>query len=330
MDLSNKRVLVTGAGGFIGSHLVERLLRDGASVKALVRYNSSGSWGWLQVYQEGEPQENLEVLSGDIRDQKFVADVVEGCEIVFHLAALIAIPYSYEAPGSYVDTNVSGTLNVLMAAQAKGIRIIHTSTSEVYGTPHSVPITESHPLQAQSPYAASKIAADKLAESFYCSFDLPVTVLRPFNTFGPRQSARAVLPTILTQLLAGKTEIRLGALWPRRDLTFVDDTVDGFIKAALSDAAIGRTVHLGTGRDISIGDLVQLAIETLNVAAEVRSDDERMRPEKSEVGELLSDPSLAAEILHWKPSVSLEQGIAATATWLEQNLARYNVDRYSR
>lgn len=329
MDFSNKRVLVTGAGGFIGSHLVERLLREGALVRALVRYNSSGFWGWLQRYQEKVSQENIEVISGDIRDQKFIADAVEGCEIIFHLAALIAIPYSYQAPGSYVDTNVSGTLNVLMAAQSKGIRVIHTSTSEVYGTPHSVPITESHPLQAQSPYAASKIAADKLVESFYCSFDLPVTVLRPFNTYGPRQSARAVLPTILTQLIAGKTEIRLGALWPRRDLTFVDDTVEGFLRAAIRDEAIGRTIHLGTGRDISIGDLVKLAIETLDVDAEVISEDERMRPEKSEVGELLSDPSLAAEVLDWKPRVSLEQGIATTATWLTENIARYNVDQYS-
>ncbi len=330
MVLSDKCVLVTGAGGFIGSHLVERLLGDGASVKALVRYNSLGSWGWLQGHQETAFQEDLEVLSGDIRDQKFVADAVEGCDIVFHLAALIAIPYSYQAPSSYVDTNISGTLNVLVAAQSKGIRVVHTSTSEVYGTPHSVPITESHPLQAQSPYAATKIAADKLAESFYCSFDLPVTVLRPFNTYGPRQSARAVLPTILTQLIAGKKEIRLGALWPRRDLTFVDDTVDGFIKAATRDEAIGRTVQLGTGRDISIGDLVKLAIVTLKVDAEVVSEDERMRPEKSEVGELLSDRSLAAEILGWTPRVSLEQGIETTAEWLKGNLVHYNVDRYSR
>jgi NAD dependent epimerase/dehydratase len=330
MNLRNKRVLVTGAGGFIASHLVERLLGDGASVKALVRYNSLGSWGWLQGHQETASQEDLEILSGDIRDPKFVADAVEGCDVVFHLAALIAIPYSYQAPGSYVDTNISGTLNVLVAAQSKSIRVVHTSTSEVYGTPHSVPITEAHPLQGQSPYSATKIAADKLAESFYCSFDLPVTVLRPFNTYGPRQSARAVLPTILTQLIAGKKEIRLGALWPRRDLTFVDDTVDGFIKAATREEAIGRTVHLGTGRAISIGDLVQLAITTLKVEAEVVSEDERMRPEKSEVGELLSDPSLAAEVLGWQPKVSLEQGIATTAEWLKENLAHYDVERYSR
>ena len=329
MDLRGKRIFVTGAGGFIASHLVERLLGDGASVKALVRYNSLGSWGWLQEHQETESQEDLEVLSGDIRDQKFVVDAVEGCDVIFHLAALIAIPYSYQAPGSYVDTNVSGTLNVLVAAQAEGIRVVHTSTSEVYGTPHSVPITEAHPLQGQSPYSATKIAADKLAESFYCSFDLPVTVLRPFNTYGPRQSARAVLPTILTQLIAGKKEIHLGALWPRRDLTFVDDTVDGFTKAAISDKAIGRTVHLGTGRDISIGDLVKLAISTLGVDAEIVSDGERLRPEKSEVGELLSDPSLAAEILDWQPRVSLEEGIAATAEWLRGNLVHYDVDRYS-
>jgi len=330
MSLNNTRVLVTGAGGFIGSHLVERLLRNGASVRALVRYNSSGSWGWLQEYQERGAEADIEVISGDVRDQSFIVDAVEGCETVFHLAALIAIPYSYEAPGSYVDTNVNGTLNVLMAAKSQGSRVIHTSTSEVYGTPHSVPIAESHALQAQSPYAASKIAADKLAESFYCSFDLPVTVLRPFNTFGPRQSARAVLPTILMQLLAGKTEIHLGALWPRRDLTFVNDTVDGFIKAALSERAVGRTVQLGTGRDISIGDLVELAIKTLNVDAKVVSDDERMRPEKSEVGELLSDPSFASEVLNWKPETSLEKGIEKTAEWLAKNLTRYNVNRYSR
>lgn len=327
MDLSNARVLVTGAGGFIGSHLVERLLRDGAHVKALVRYNSTGSWGWLEPYQDGS-QPRLEVLSGDIRDGTFVAAAVSECDVVFHLAALIAIPYSYAAPASYVDTNINGTLNVLLAAKASGARVVHTSTSEVYGTPEQVPIRESHPLQGQSPYSASKIAADKLAESFHCSFDLPVTVLRPFNTYGPRQSTRAVLPTILTQLLAKKSRIQLGALWPRRDLTFVSDTVNGFIRAATCDAAIGRTVQLGTGRDISIGDLVQLALQTLVVETEIVAEDERMRPPNSEVGVLLSDPSLAAELLGWKPETSLEQGIAATAQWLEQNLARYNTERY--
>lgn len=327
MDLSNARVLVTGAGGFIGSHLVERLLRDGAHVKAQVRYNSTGSWGWLEPYQDGS-QPRLEVLSGDIRDGTFVAAAVSECDVVFHLAALIAIPYSYAAPASYVDTNINGTLNVLLAAKASGARVVHTSTSEVYGTPEQVPIRESHPLQGQSPYSASKIAADKLAESFHCSFDLPVTVLRPFNTYGPRQSTRAVLPTILTQLLAKKSRIQLGALWPRRDLTFVSDTVNGFIRAATCDAAIGRTVQLGTGRDISIGDLVQLALQTLVVETEIVAEDERMRPPNSEVGVLLSDPSLAAELLGWKPETSLEQGIAATAQWLEQNLARYNTERY--
>ena len=327
-DWLGRKILVTGAGGFIGSHLVERLLQEGALVRALVRYNSSSSWGWLQeIHEELHP--NLEVVFGDVRDAERMAELVQGCEVIFHLAALISIPYSYQAPESFVDTNVRGTLNVLMAARRHGgVRVVHTSTSEVYGTPETVPITESHPLQAQSPYSASKIAADKLAESFYCAYGLPVTVLRPFNTYGPRQSARAVLPTILTQLLTGQSEIRLGALWPRRDLTFVSDTVDGFVKATESDEAVGRTIQLGTGRDISIGELVELAMQVLGVRAEVVCEQERLRPADSEVEQLLSSPSLAAHLLGWRPTVSLEDGISRTANWMRHHLVHYRTGEY--
>jgi UDP-glucose 4-epimerase len=258
-----------------------------------------------------------------------MAEVMKGCEVVFHLAALISIPYSYQAPESFVDTNVRGTLNVLMAARRHGnVRIIHTSTSEVYGTPETIPITESHPLRAQSPYAASKIAADKLAESFYHTYELPVTVLRPFNTYGPRQSARAVLPTVLTQLLSGCREIRLGALWPRRDLTFVSDTVEGFVRAAMVDEAIGRTVQLGTGQDLSIEELVKLTMNVLGRRAEVVCEHERLRPANSEIERLVSDPSLALQLLGWHPTVSLEDGILRTAEWLSGHLQCYLTGQY--
>ena len=329
MKWAGREVLVTGAGGFIGSHLVERLLQDGALVRALVRYNSSSSWGWLQDIPE-ENRSHLEVVFGDVRDAERVTELVKGCEVVFHLAALISIPYSYEAPESFVDTNVRGTLNVLAAARrCGGVRVVQTSTSEVYGTPEKVPITETHPLQAQSPYAASKIAADKLAESFHCSYGLPVTVLRPFNTYGPRQSTRAVLPTILTQLLSDSSEIHLGALWPRRDLTFVLDTVDGFVQAAEIDRAVGCTVQLGTGQDVSIGELVEIAQGILGTQKEVVCDQERLRPTNSEVQHLLSNPSLANQLLGWRPDVTLEEGIGKMVEWLRTHLDMYSPDRYN-
>jgi len=328
MDWQGRQVLVTGAGGFIGSHLAEQLAREGARVRAFVLYNSFSSWGWLD-HSPPSLRNNMEIFPGDVRDAERVAEAVCGCEVVFHLAALISIPYSYQAPESFVDTNVRGTLNVLNAARRQGgVKVIHTSSSEVYGTPKTVPIRETHPLQAQSPYSASKIAADKLAESFYHSFELPVVVLRPFNTYGPRQSARAVLPALLIQLLAGKREIILGALWPRRDLTYVDDTVAGFLCAAQSERAVGRTVQLGTGRDVSIGELAEIAIQILSVEAHVRSEAERMRPAGSEVERLLSDPSLAADLINWRPTVPLEEGIRRTADWLRDHLDQYKVDQY--
>jgi UDP-glucose 4-epimerase len=323
-----KRVLVTGADGFIGSHLTERLVCEGADVRAFVLYNSFSSWGWLDQ-SPAEVRDALDVRPGDIRDAEQVADAVHGREVVFHLAALISVPYSFQAPRSFVDTNVGGTLNVLEAARrAGGAKVVQTSTSEVYGTPKDVPIRETHPLQAQSPYAASKIAADKLAESFSHTFELPVVVLRPFNTYGPRQSSRAVLPAILTQLLAGKEEITLGAMWPRRDLTYVDDTIEGFLRAAEVDEAVGETIQLGTGRDVSIRELAELAMTVLDLSATIRSEDERLRPPNSEVDRLLSDPSRAKEILGWTPAVCLEEGIRRTAEWLRRNGSGETAGRY--
>ena len=327
-DWRGRRVLVTGADGFIGSHLAERLVCEGADVRAFVLYNSFGSWGWL----DGSPSEvrdALDVRPGDIRDAEQVAEAVRGCDVVFHLAALISVPYSFQAPRSFVETNVGGTLNVLQAARgAGGAKVVQTSTSEVYGTPEDVPIRETHPLRAQSPYAASKIAADKLAESFAITYELPVVVLRPFNTYGPRQSTRAVLPAILTQLLAGQDELRLGALWPRRDLTYVDDTVEGFLRAGEVEAAVGGTVQLGTGRDISVGELAELAMAVLDRSATIRSSEERLRPPNSEVERLLSDPSRAKEVLDWTPSVCLEEGIRRTAQWLEGTMSKDKVEQY--
>jgi NAD dependent epimerase/dehydratase len=326
--LAGRRVLVTGADGFIGSHLVERLVTEGAEVRALCLYTSNGTHGWLD---ESAPdvRDAVDLRLGDVRDSGLVRDLVDGCDLVLHLASLIAIPYSYLAPASFVETNVIGALNVLEAVRASGATMINTSTSEVYGTPESVPISETHPLRAQSPYAASKIAADKLCESYAASFDVDVATLRPFNTYGPRQSMRAVIPTVLTQLLAGANEVRLGNLSPRRDFTFVSDTVDGFVRAATVGMQPGETVQLGTGRTVSVGEVVDLCrTVTGREDAEVIVEDERVRPEGSEVEVLLSDPSVAHDRFGWSPQVALEDGLRATAAWVADR--RPDVDAAAR
>lgn len=326
LDFTGKRVLVTGAGGFIGSHLAERLVGLGADVRAFIHYNALGSWGWLEQSAFGE---QLQVVMGDICDRDSIRRAMEGVEIVFHLAALIAIPYSYQTPTSYVRSNVEGTLNVLQAAREVGVqRVVHTSTSEVYGTARYVPIDEAHPLQAQSPYAASKIAADKFAEAFHLSFDLPVVTVRPFNTFGPRQSARAIIPTIVTQCLAGDV-VHLGNLSPTRDFNYVDNTVDGFLRAAVAPEAVGRTVNLGSGREISIGDLAALIGGLAGKSIRIETDPERERPSRSEVDRLLADSSLARSLLEWSPAVDLEGGLEGTIGWFRQHLGRYRTGTYS-
>jgi dTDP-glucose 4,6-dehydratase len=318
---------VTGAGGFIGSHLCERLLEQGADVRALVEYNSLGSWGWLD---ESPARGDLEVVLADIRDRDSTVAAAAGSDVVFHLAALIAIPWSYEAPAAYVETNVMGTLNVLRGAQAAGVELfVHTSTSEVYGSAQYVPIDERHPLQGQSPYAASKIGADKLAESFHLSFGLPVATVRPFNTYGPRQSARAVIPTIVTQLLAGES-VALGNLAPTRDFTFVSDTVDAFVRIAEVQAAVGRVINVGSGKEISIGDLAERAEAVVKKRAPVEHDPARVRPSRSEVERLCADASAARSLLGWEPHTSLDNGLAATADWIARNLERYRVGAYAR
>ena len=324
-DFEGKTVLVTGAGGFIGSHLTERLAGLNAKVRALVHYNALGSAGWL----DGSPcREHVEVLAGDISDRDSVRNAMQGAEVVFHLAALIAIPYSYRAPDSYVRTNVVGTLNVLQSARELGVgRVVHTSTSEVYGTARQVPIEETHPLQGQSPYSASKIGADKMAEAYHLSFGLPVVTVRPFNTFGPRQSARAVIPTIITQALKGGV-VRLGSLHPTRDLNFVSNTVDGFLLAATAPEAVGRTINLGTGREISVGDLASLIGRLMNCPIKIESEDQRIRPDKSEVERLLASNALAASLLNWQPKVALEEGLTQTIDWLRQNTDKYRSSGY--
>ena len=325
MSWSDKKVLVTGAGGFIGSHLTERLVELGAKTRGFVRYSSTGSWGWLD---QSPLKNDVEVVLGDIRDQDTVAHATDGVDIVFHLAALIAIPYSYQAPLSYVRTNVEGTLNVLQAAQRAGSEIVvHTSTSEVYGTARTVPIDENHPLQGQSPYSASKIGADKIAESFHLSFGLPVVTVRPFNTFGPRQSARAVIPTIVTQAL-NDSEIRLGNLEPTRDLNFVADTVEGFIKAAETPKAIGETINLGSGREISIRDLATLILKLMDRDIPITLEGAGVRPDNSEVDRLCADSRKGQSILGWTPKYSLEDGLAATIEWIRENSERYRTGIY--
>src|SRR3954447_12736891 len=322
---TGRTVLVTGAAGFIGSHLAEELVRRGADVRAFVRYTSAGRWGWLD---DSDLAAEMEVHAGDIRDPETLAPAMAGVEVVFHLAALIAIPYSYVTPLAYVRTNVEGTTNVLEAARAAGVqRIVHTSTSEVYGTARTVPIAETHPLQGQSPYSASKIGADKIAESFHAAYGLPVVVLRPFNTFGPRQSARAVIPTIITQALAG-LPIRLGAVTPTRDLTLVDDTVDGFIAAGSAPDAPGRTINLGVGQEIAIGDLAQRILTVMGSSSEIEHDAQRDRPAASEVERLLSDNALARELLGWTPRHTLDEGLEMTIEWLSRHLDRYRPGTY--
>jgi NAD dependent epimerase/dehydratase len=326
-SLGGRLALVTGAGGFIGSHLVATLVESGARVRALVRYTSRGDRGAL-TYLDDEVLGAVEVVMGDIRDPESVTEAVRGCDLVFHLAAQIAIPYSYVNPRDFVETNVVGTLNVLQSCRAMEIsRLVQTSTSEVYGTAQSIPITEDHPLSAQSPYAASKVASDQLALSFHRSFGLPVTVLRPFNTFGPRQSARAVIPTIIAQALRGDV-IRLGSLDPRRDLTYVTDSARGFTAVAASEAAVGETLQLGTGVDVSVGDLVEAVGSILGRELQVEQDPERVRPEASEVRRLLSSPARMTDLTGWRPEVSLSEGLERTSRWMEEHPEAYPLEGY--
>jgi NAD dependent epimerase/dehydratase len=328
MKWQDKRVLVTGAGGFIGSHLVDELLIKGADVTAFVHYNARNDWGMLEGrYNDETP--NLNVTAVDFTDSLFVKKAVSEKEYVFHLAALIGIPYSYVAPESYLNTNIKGTLNVMQAClDANTDRVVHTSTSEVYGTAQYTPIDEKHPLQGQSPYSASKIGADKIAESFYCSFGLPVTTIRPFNTFGPRQSTRAVIPTIITQALTGKI-VKLGSLTPIRDLTYVADTVSGFIKLAESKKTIGKTINTGSGRGVTIGELADIIVRQVNPKARIICEEKRVRPDKSEVMELLCDNRCAAELSGWKPAYSLEEGLSLTIDWMKKNIASYKSGVYT-
>lgn len=325
------KVFVTGADGFIGSHLVEELVSRGEEVTALCIYNSLGSYGWLDRIAKNQPK-NLNLTLGDIRDPFFMEQATKGHKTVLHLAALIAIPYSYVAPSSYVDTNIAGTLNVMQACLKNGVnRVVHTSTSEVYGTAEIVPIPETHPLKGQSPYSASKIGADKIAESFYCSFDLPVTTLRPFNTYGPRQSRRAIIPTVISQLIAGEKQIKLGNTTPTRDLNFVSDTVNAFIELASNknEALLGGVFNAGSGREISIGDLVQLICKIMSTDAAIVEDQQRVRPSKSEVERLLADSSKIREATNWAPKYTLEEGLAATVAWAKENASGLASQGYS-
>lgn len=322
-------VLVTGADGFIGSHLVEELVKKGEKVRAFVYYNSFNSWGWLDTFPK-EILDEIEVFTGDIRDPNGVREAMKGIDTVYHLAALIAIPFSYHSPDSYVDTNIKGTLNVLQAARDLNTkRVLVTSTSEVYGTAQYVPIDEKHPYQGQSPYSATKIGADRIAESFYRSFDTPLTIVRPFNTYGPRQSARAVIPTIITQLLDGKTEIKLGSLTPTRDFNYVKDTAKGFIALAGADKSIGEEVNIATQNEISIGNLADELIRQINPEAKIITEDVRLRPEKSEVNRLLGSNEKMLSLTDWKPQYTLEEGLAETIEFLKQNMHRYKSDIYN-
>ncbi len=320
-------ILVTGAAGFIGSHLTEELVKRGHRVKAFIRYNSSGSWGWLET----SPLKNeIEVYQGDIRDYDGVKESLKNIDIVFHLAALIGIPYSYKSPLAYIKTNIEGTYNILKGSMEQGVKkIIHTSTSEVYGTAIYVPIDEQHPLQAQSPYSASKIGADQLALSFYRSFDLPVAVARPFNTYGPRQSARAIIPTVITQILSGKECIELGNLYPTRDLNYVKDTVEGLMAIAFSDRTIGEVINIGSGKEISIRELVLLISRIMNKKIEIKQDKQRLRPEKSEVERLCCDNTKIKNLTNWQSHYSLEEGLKETINWFSENYKFYKPEIYN-
>ncbi|MDE6435795.1 MAG: NAD-dependent 4,6-dehydratase LegB [Lachnospiraceae bacterium] len=324
-----KTVLVTGADGFIGSHLTEMLLEKGYDVKAFTFYNSFNRWGWLDTLPEDKLSE-INIFCGDIRDPNGVREAMKGIDMVFHLAALIAIPFSYHSPDSYVDTNIKGTLNVLQAArELETEKIMITSTSEVYGTAQYVPIDEKHPFQGQSPYSATKIGADRLAESFYRSFQLPVVIVRPFNTYGPRQSARAVIPTIITQLLAGKTEIRLGALTPTRDFNYVKDTAEGFIAIAESDNTVGEEINIASQKEISIGELANEIIKQINPKAKTFCEEQRLRPKKSEVSRLLGSNEKIKQLTDWRPKYTLAQGLGETIEWISQNMNCYKSDIYN-
>jgi len=335
MKLLNKKILVTGADGFIGSHLVELLLRKGLDVKAFCLYNSFGTWGWLDKVDD-DVKGKFEVFLGDIRDPNGVRTAMKGCDVVLHLAALIAIPYSYHSPDTYVETNVRGTLNVLQAARDLGVeKVVHTSTSEVYGTAQFVPITEEHPLQGQSPYSASKIGADQMAMAFYSSFDTPVSTIRPFNTYGPRQSARAVIPTIITQIASGMRQIKLGALHPTRDFSFVHDTAKGFLEVAASDAALGKVTNIGSGFEVSIGDTAKIIADIMGQEVEFITDEQRLRPDKSEVERLWAGTDKAVERFDWKPEYGglegLRRGLEKTVEWFNdpENLKVYKADIYN-
>ena len=335
MNLSNKKILVTGADGFIGSHLTEELVRQGCNVRAFVFYNSFNSWGWLD-HSESEIKKNLDVFAGDIRDPYGMKQAMKGCDVVFHLAALIAIPYSYHSPDTYVDTNVKGTLNVVQAARELEVsKVIHTSTSEVYGTAKFVPITEEHPLQGQSPYSASKIGADQIAMSFYHAFNTPVSIIRPFNTYGPRQSARAVIPTVITQIANGQRKIRLGALHPTRDFNYIKDTVRGFIAVAESKKSVGEVINIGSNFEISIGETVDLIAEVIGVDIEIETDQVRLRPDKSEVERLCADNSKAKKLTAWEPLYAgrdgFKRGLIETIEWFTnpENLKNYKADMYN-
>lgn len=335
MKLQGKKVLVTGADGFIGSHLTEHLLREGADVRAFVYYNSFNSWGWLDNADD-EVKDSIDIFSGDIRDPHGVRTAMKDCDVVMHLAALVAIPYSYHSPDTYVDTNVKGTLNVVQAARELGVeRVVHTSTSEVYGTARFVPITESHPLQGQSPYSASKIGADQMAASFHSSFGTPISIIRPFNTYGPRQSARAVIPTIITQIASGVRTIKLGAVHPTRDFNYVRDTVRGFVAIAECDAAVGQVVNIGSNYEISIGETARLVAELMGRQVEFTSDEQRMRPVGSEVERLWADNSVAAALTGWRPEYAGKEGLARglkeTIDWFSAtaNLSRYKAGLYN-
>ncbi len=320
------KFLVTGAGGFIASHLVETLVEQGYDVRAFIHYNSKNSWGWLE---DSFCKDSIEIISGDIRDYDLIKTAVQGCDTVFHLAALIGIPYSYASPLAYVRTNVEGTYNILQAAREYRVKVIHTSTSEIYGTAQYVPIDEEHPVNPQSPYAASKASADFLALSYHRSFELPVAVVRPFNTYGPRQSARAIIPTVISQILDGKKTLSLGNLTPTRDMTFVSDTVSGFIAVSSTENTVGKVVNLGTGHEISIGDLVKKITAIIGSKVEITSDNQRIRPSKSEVERLLSNPSKIESLSGWKAEVSLNEGLKRTIEWMKERKALYKSDLYN-